>query len=378
MKNVFKKIVATALAVSVMTACAFSLASCSKSDLGFKDNTIKIGATGPLTGDAALYGTSVMNGALLAVEHLNQKGGIQFSFDIKDDQATSAAAATNYDTLYEDGMQVSLGGVTSGSGEAFATKAVLDKVFCMTPSGSADPVINTGKYSFRLCFGDPDQGKLAVEKIIEAGYTNVGALYDSSDSYSSGIFDAFEKAMAAAEKTFVKKSFTSETTDFSSYAEELKDCDVIFMPFYYQKASLVAQALTQKGSDAVLFGCDGFDGIADYLNGVTNKVMYITPFNANSDDAKVKEFVEAYEARFGKTPDQFAADAYDVVMAIAAAIEKAGITDANISAAELGEKLVEVFTSEDFTFDGLTGSGMTWDARGACTKDPQMVELNYQ
>ena len=164
------------------SACAFSMASCSKSKLGFKDDTIKIGATGPLTGDAASYGTSVMNGAMLAVKHLNEKGGLQFSFDIKDDQAGSTAAATNYDTLYEDGMQVSLGGVTSGSGEAFATKANEDGLFAMSPSASADPVIKTGKYSFRLCFGDPDQGKLAAQKRVEDGYTNIGALYDSSDS----------------------------------------------------------------------------------------------------------------------------------------------------------------------------------------------------
>ena len=145
MKNVFKKVVATVAAVSMLAVCAFSLASCNKSGLGFKNGTIKIGATGPLTGDAASYGTSVMNGAMLAVKHLNEKGGMEYSFDIKDDQAAAAPAATNYDTLYEDGMQVSLGGVTSGSGEAFATKANADKVFCMTPSGSADSVIKTGK-----------------------------------------------------------------------------------------------------------------------------------------------------------------------------------------------------------------------------------------
>ena len=149
------------------------------------------------------------------------------------------------------------------------------------------------------------------------------------------------------------------------------------MPFYYQDAALVAQSLTQKGSDAVLFGCDGFDGIASYLEGVSNKVMYITPFDATSTDANVKAFVEAYEAEYGVTPDQFAADAYDVVMAIAAAMDAAGITDTTTAPSVIADKLVEIFTSEDFSFDGLTGSGMTWAASGACTKDPQIVELNY-
>ena len=80
MKNVFKKVVSAIVAMAMMTACAFTLVSCGDDGLGFKDGTIKIGATGPLTGDAASYGTSVMNGAMLAVKHVNEKGGIQPPF----------------------------------------------------------------------------------------------------------------------------------------------------------------------------------------------------------------------------------------------------------------------------------------------------------
>ena len=378
MNNVFKKIVSVVAVAAMAVTSMVSLASCGGTT-NYAENNDKfyIGATGPLTGDAASYGNSVQNGAKLAVKHLNAKGGAQFYFEMKDDQAGSTGAAANYDTLYEAGMQVSLSGVTSGSAEAFTTKANEDKVFCMSPSASADPVINTGDYSFRLCFGDPDQGTLAAKKIVEDGYATVGALYDSSDSYSKGVYDAFAAEMQKLGKEFTAKSFTSATKDFNSYAEALKDCDVIFMPFYYQNASLVAQALTQKGSDAVLFGSDGFDGIADYLQGVNNKVMYITPFDVNSTDAKVQAFVAAYEAEYGEKPDQFAADAYDVVMAIAQAMEQAGITDTTTAPDVIADKLVEVFTSSNFSFDGVTGSGMTWNKSGACTKDPMIVELNY-
>ena len=226
MKNVFKKIVCTALAVAMSAVCVFSMASCQKSL--FEDKTFKIGASGPLTGEAASYGNSVKQGAMLAVKHLNEKGDVKFSFAILDDKAGAEDASTNYDTLVDAGMQLSLGGVTSGAGEAFATKANTDKVFAMTPSGSADPVIANKQYSFRLCFGDPDQGALAAENIKNAGYTNVGAIYDESDSYSSGIYEAFKTAMAGYGISYNEQKFDKDNNkDFSSQANALKDCDVV-------------------------------------------------------------------------------------------------------------------------------------------------------
>ena len=375
MKNVFKKVVATALVLATAVTSMFALASCNNNNAD--QTSFKIGATGPLTGEAASYGTSVKQGAQLAVKHINAKGGIQFSFTILDDKATAVDAATNYDTLVDQGMQLSLGGVTSGSGEAFAKKANADGLFCMTPSGSADPVIKDLKYSFRLCFGDPDQGALAAEEIKNAGFKNVGAMYDESDSYSSGIYEAFKAKMAELGVAYKEQKFDKENkTDFSAQAEALKDCDVVFMPFYYTEADLFIDKSVEKGSKAVFFGCDGFDGIAKLVADVDNTIKYITPFDAKSTEQEVKDFVAAYEAEYGSTPDQFAADAYDVVMAFAAALEKAGVKDYTMSAADLGNVLYDTITAEDFSYDGLTGSGMTWSEDGKCTKAPKIVVLD--
>ena len=373
MNSVFKKIMAAVLVVAMLAASAVMLGSCG-GDEGAK--AFVVGATGPLTGDAASYGISVQNGAKLAIKHINAKGGIQFTLNMKDDQATADEAAANYDILYDAGMQVSLGGVTSGSGEAFAKKANVDKIFCMTPSGSADPVIKDMKYSFRLCFGDPDQGALAAQEIKNANYASVGAIYDTSDSYSKGIYDAFAAEMEALGLDYALATFDAENkTDFTTQAGQLADCDVIFMPFYYTEASLFIKKAVDADSDAVFFGCDGFDGIASYIEGVENKVMYITPFDVNATDAETKAFVDAYVAEYGVKPDQFAADAYDVMMVIAAAMNKAGVTDYAISGAELGDILVNTITADDFSYNGLTGN-MTWDESGACTKEPNIVEFN--
>lgn len=338
-----------------------------------------IGTTGPLTGDAAQYGNSVKNGADLAVAEINAAGGLNgknFKFDIKDDKAAAADAQTGYDTLYEAGMQASLGSVTSGSADAFAGRAVEDNVFVMTPSASAANVIADRANAFRICFGDPDQGVLAAEE-LSSKYEKIGAIYDTSDPYSAGIYEAFDAKMKELGKEFTTQTFDAENKkDFSTQVEALKDCDVIFVPIYYTEAGLIAKAASAKGCDALIFGCDGLDGVKDQLDdSVKNKVSYITPFDVESKDEKVAAFVTAYTEKYGAAPDQFAADGYDAVYVIFEAMKKAGVDNVTISASELCDILVKTITAEDFSFTGVTGK-MTWDVSGAPTKEPTIVELN--
>ena len=365
-------------AVMILSVLVMCFAACGADTA---EKTWKVGATGPLTGDASSYGISVKNGAQLAIDEINKAGGLEgynFSFDMKDDQATAEQAGSGYDTLYEAGMQVSIGSVTSGSCQAFGTKAAKDNLFFITPSASAQAVIETGTNAFRICFGDPDQGTLAAQQIKKDNYTNVGCIYDNSDPYSSGIFDAFKTEMEKQSMTFKVQTFDSENNkDFSSAVEALKDCDIIFCPFYYTEASLVAKACVAKGVNAVLFGCDGFDGInamfteADHI---TNKILYITPFDVNSTESKSAAFVAAYKAKYGADPDQFAADGYDAVYVIYTAMKAAGVKDINIKPSDLCNAIKGVILDKSFSYSGVTGT-MTWDESGACTKTPIIVDL---
>ena len=374
MKKVLAFVLALALAVCGLTAC-----SAKKNDGYTSENTeYVIGATGPLTGDASSYGISVQQGAQLAIEEINAAGGlngVNFRLDMRDDKADAGEAQRAYLSLYEAGMQVSLGSVTSASCEAFGTKAAEDGLFFITPSASAASVIETGDTAFRVCFGDPDQGTLAAEELTSK-YKKIGAIYDTSDPYSSGIYDAFKAKMAELNVSYIEQSFDKENKrDFSTQVSALKDCDVIFLPIYYTEAGLIAKTCAAKGCDAVIFGCDGLDGVATQIDAsVTNKVKYITPFDVNSTDAQVSKFVSAYKAKYNTLPDQFAADGYDAVYVIYNAMKKAGVNDVKIDAASLGEIMVETVTASDFSYQGVTGK-MTWDASGACNKVPVIVEL---
>lgn len=378
-----------ALTLLLAASMALSLAACAKNDVDGNNNGDNyaannteyfIGGTGPLTGDNASYGTSVQQGAILAIEEINANGGLNgtnFKFDMKDDKAAAADAQSGYDMLYEAGMQISIGSTTSGSCASFAEKAAADNLFFLTPSASAANVIEGKSNAFRVCFGDPDQGTLAAKEFKDQGYEKIGALYDTSDAYSSGIYEAFKAEMETLGLEYIEQTFDAENKkDFSTQAEALKDCDVIFLPFYYTEAGLFAKAVSAKGSDALLFGSDGLDGVADQVDdSVSNVIKYITPFDVNSEEEPTKSFVDAYVERFGAQPDQFAADSYDAVKVIYECMKNAGVDDVTIDPATLCDLVVAQITDPDFSYTGTTGT-MTWDASGACNKVPVIVTLN--
>ena len=147
---------------------------------------------------------------------------------------------------------------------------------------------------------------------------------------------------------FTTKTFDKETNkDFSTQVDALKDCDAIFLPIYYTEAGLIARACTAKGCNADILGCDGLDGVAGQIDDtVTNNIRYITPFDVNSADKNVSDFVKKYEKKYGAKPDQFAADGYDAVYAIFNAMKAAGIDDPSIDASELCEAVKKAITNK--------------------------------
>ena len=343
--------------------------------------TIVIGATGPLTGDASSYGISVNQGAQMAVDEINAAGGlngIMLELKMKDDKAAATDAASAYDQLYDDGMQVSMGSVTSGACDAFAQRAVADGLFVLTPSASQQSIIEQGDTIFRLCFSDPEQGALAARDLAEK-YQKIGVIYDTSDTYSTGLYEGFVAQMEELGKAdaYITRTFDQDNKkDFSAQVEALKDCDVIFCPFYYTEASLVCKACTNKGlTDMPIYGCDGLDGLAALLDDtIKNPITYITPLDVTSTDAKVAKFVEDYSAKYGATPDQFAADGYDVIYVIFEALKAAGVDNADLSAKDMSAAVTQVLAGGSFSYTGITGQ-MQWTPEGACDKILNVVQL---
>ena len=342
--------------------------------------TFALGVSGPLTGGAAVYGNAVANGAQIAVDEINALGGIQFTLEAQDDEADGEKAINAYNTLLDDGMQVLVGPVTSGAGIAVAAQAYADRVFCLTPSGSSTDVIDGNDNMFQVCFTDPNQGKASADYMAEnfAG-CKVAVIYRNDDAYSQGIHDSFVAECAEVGVEVVDdETFTDATsTDFSVQltAAQAAGADMIFLPIYYTPASVILKQAADMGYAPTFFGVDGMDGILTlegFDTSLAEGVMLLTPFSADAADDLTQNFVAKYQDAYGEVPNQFAADAYDAVYIIKAALEAAGCT-ADMSPEDICEALIPVMT--ELSVDGVTGAGMTWDASGAVSKGPMAVVI---
>lgn len=345
------------------------------------EGTLVIGGTGPLTGDYATYGLSARNGAMIAMDEINAAGGVNgITFDVKyeDDQASAELAVNGYSTLIDEGMQVSLGAVTSGACIALAEESQYDGLLVLTPSASNKEVT---KYDnvFRVCFTDPDQGVYAADFIAKnAIATKIAIIYDKSNDYSVGIHDNFvTEAAAKGLEVVTDQAFTDQSnTDFSVQIQAVADsgAELVFLPIYAQEAAYILTQSKSAGLSVTFFGCDGLDGVLTKI-GAENEaacegVMLLTPFAADAQDEKTVAFVAKYQELYGTTPDQFAADGYDAVYAIKAALEQAGITD--LSDPDFNSKMIAAMT--EITVEGLTGT-MTWTADGEPTKTATAVVI---
>ena len=377
-----KKLLALAMVASMAMA---ALVGCGKADTskGTSGSDVwRIGGSGPLTGGASIYGLAVKNGAQIAVDEINAAGGIngkKIELNFEDDQADPELAVNAYNALKDKKMQILLGTVTSGACESVVGLTAQDNIFQLTPSASAQSVIE-GDNVFQVCFTDPNQGSASAQYIGENKLAKkVGIIYDSSDVYSTGIFEKFVESAKSQDFEIVStQSFTKDTkTDFSVQVQACKDAgaDLVFLPIYYSEASLILTEADSIGYSPVFFGCDGLDGILGVENfnvKLAEGVMLLTPFSADAKDDKTASFVKKYEEKFGGTPNQFAADAYDGVYIIKAAIEKAGISP-DASNKEICDALKKAIT--EVKVDGITGAGMTWSASGEVNKAPMAVVI---
>ena len=380
MKNTFFKVVAV-LACLCMVASAFVGCNSSKGD------EIVIGLSGPLTGPAAVYGTAVKNAAQMAVEEINaeaeKNGGLKLKLIALDDQHDPTKVETNYASMMDQGMQVSLGCVTTNPCLEFASFAKEDNVFFLTPSASANDVVKNAN-AYQMCFADGNQGSVAANYVNTLGLDTIGIFYKSDDNYSKGIYDQF-KATLNKSITTVESAFTGEASDFTQQIENLKDCSFIFMPIYYTPASnFMVQAKGKIADDATYYGCDGFDGLASAegfdITTIPQKITMLSHFDSKATTGKAGDFAKKYTEKYGAdTLNQFGASAYDCVYALYAAMNKAiaeGETiDANTSASDLCEILKKQFNN-GFTFEnGATGASISWESTGFVKKAAEPVSL---
>ena len=337
----------------------------------------KLGGTGPLTGAAAIYGVAAKNGATIAVEEINALGGdIQFDLRYEDDVHDAEKAVNAYNTLKDWGMQLSLGSVTSKPAEATSVKNNEDRIFALTPSASSTATIEGKDNVYQMCFMDPNQGSASATYISEKGLgTKIAVIWKNDDVYSKGIHETFVNKAGELGLEIVSDTTFADGND-TDFSVQLTDAqkngaDLVFLPMYYQPASLILAQAQGMSYAPKWFGVDGMDGILTmdgFDTALAEGVMLLTPFNADAEDQQTKDFVAKYQEKYNEIPNQFAADAYDCVYAYYQALTEAKATP-DMDAATLCDLMIQQFTS--MTFNGLTGSDVTWDSTGAVSKQPK-------
>ena len=379
-----KKLVKITSSVILIAMLALCLVGCGagtgtgSSGDGNSQTVIKIGGIGPITGPAAIYGQAVKNGAEIAIDEINTKGDLKFELKFQDDENDAEKAVNAYNNLKDWGMQISMGTVTTQPCIAVSGEVDSDGIFALTPSASSTDVINGKTHMFQMCFTDPNQGVASAKYIKDQNLgEKIAIIYNNSDAYSTGIYQKFQSEAETLGLNIVcVKTFTDDSAnDFTSQLNEIKaaDADLVFLPIYYTPASMILNQANKMKYEPKFFGVDGMDGILTlegFDKSLAEGVMLLTPFTADAEDELTKNFVQKYTEKFNETPNQFAADGYDVIHAIYEACKKGGIT-ADMKADAIGTKLIEVFTGSDFKIDGLTGTDMTWSESGEVSKEPK-------
>ena len=392
-KRALSLAMAGALSLSLLAGCGGGSAETpapegttpaqSSAPAGEASGTFTVGVIGPLTGGAAIYGTAVANAAQIAVEEINALGGpVQFNLISADDTNDAETAVNAYNNLMDQGMQILLGTVTTTPALAVVPYTYDERVFTLTPSGSGDDVIEGNDNVFQVCFTDSNQGTRSAQYIDEHFEApQIAIIYRNDDAYSQGIRDNFvAEAESRGMSIVYEGTFTEASqTDFNNQltAAQAAGADMIFLPIYYEPASVILTQANAMGYAPTFFGVDGMDGILTvegFDTSLAEGVYLLTPFSADAQDEATQAFVAEYQERFGSIPNQFAADAYDGIYIIYEAIQAAGAT-ADMSNEELCDALISAMGQ--LSVVGLTsaGSEMTWDENGAVNKDPAAVVI---
>lgn len=360
-------VVAAAL---LFTACGGEKAGGSQ-----EEDTIKLGAAGPLTGALAIYGVSATNGTKLAIDEINKNGGIlgkQIELNLLDEKGDTTEAVTAYNKLMDWGMVAYIGNVTSKPSVAVSELAAADGIPMITPSGTQFSITEAGNNIFRVCFTDPYQGEVLANLASEKLQAKTAAiLINNSSDYSDGVAQAFiKKSQEMGIKIIATEGYSDGDKDFKAQLTKLLPLspDVIVVPDYYEQDALIASQAREIGLKSQFIGPDGWDGVIKTLDSSSHNVLegalFTNHYAIDDKNEKVQHFVTAYRNSYKDEPSAFSALAYDAVYMLKSAMEAVGSTDKEAVAKALRE----------INFDGVTGH-LTFDEHNNPIKAVTIIKI---
>lgn len=359
----FKRVF-TVLAVAVLIVSLFSGCGSSK--------TLKIGAIQPISGQVAAYGTQTRDAIKMAINEINEKGGIlgkQLELIVEDDENNPEKTMNAFIKLTtKDKVVGIIGALTSKCSLAITEDAQAKKVIMITPSSTNDTVTDAGDFIFRACYKDSFQGQVCAQFAAETLKAKKAAiLFDITNDYSKGLMKNFsDKFVALGGKVVASESYSAGDKDFNAQLTKIKAArpEVIFIPDYYSTISLIAKQVRSQGIKVPMMGADGWDEITNNAGDEALGCYYSNHYSPEADDQEVKAFVSKYNKLYKITPNALAALGYDATYILAEAIEKAGSTDS--------EKVKKAMFETNRKF--VTGN-IKFDQHGNPVKSAVMLKL---
>ncbi|MEW5869999.1 MAG: ABC transporter substrate-binding protein [Chloroflexota bacterium] len=347
---------------SVFMLAAILLAGCAPGGQTGSD-TIKIAILAPLSGAVPTFGVSTRDGALLAIDEWNAKGGVlgkKIETIVEDSQceADPSVNAANK-VIDQDKVHYIIGEVCSKASIPISEIADAKGVLQISPTSTNPQVTlkqdgSTKPYVFRACFIDPFQGTVMAKFALKQGHKTAFILFDQGNDYVRGLAEFFEKAFTEQGGTVVgKETYTSQDTDFSAILAKVAEsnAEVLFVPDYFPIVNLVGAQAKEKGVTAVMMGGDGWDSSDLDLNAADGG-FFSNHYSAEDTRPIVQDWVKNYQAKYGAVPDALATLAYDAANLLLSSIEKAGVDDAS--------KVKD--TMAGITLEGVSGT-ITFDAQ---------------
>ena len=298
------------------------------------EDSIKIGAVFPLSGQTATYGEESLNGLTLALDELNKQDGPKLQLVFKDNKGDSTETAKLVSQLIKiDNVKAVLGSVASTNTLKGAKVAQEAGVPLMTPASTNADITKKGEFVSRICFIDPVQGSVLARLVLtDLKKTKAAIIIDKASDYSVGLSKAFRETFTAGGGTIVgEESFTAGDSDFSALITKVtsQTPDVLFIPAYYGDVGPMLKQAGDRWKNIPVVAGDGIDSPDLYklMGSYTGDIYMSTHFAADDSDPDVMGFVKKYKARYGKTPGAMAALGYDSAFALKDAITRAGGAD---------------------------------------------------
>lgn len=329
--------------LSLILACLmiFSLAACANNkDASDKveSDTIKIGQIGPQTGAVAVYGLSALKGMELAVDEINEAGGVlgkQLVLISDDDKGEPSEAVTLYNKMMNEGVDAIIGAITSKPTDAVAANSTEDGIPIITPTGTMASITEGRPNVFRTCYTDPYQGQaLATFTAENLGAKTAAVMRNTSDDYSNGVADAFiELAEELGVEIVADEGYGDDAVDFSPQLTNIQQAnpEVLLVPEYYEKDVLIAKQVSDLGLDVQLIGPDGWDGVLDVVDADSldslEGAYFANHYSLDDESEIVQSYIENYRKVYNEDPSSFSALGYDSVYLLKEAWETAGSTD---------------------------------------------------